>query len=150
MKKKRLKGTDLAFLEVVKGGQQSCTPPTLRSQIWISFLKMLAFTGKWVGFPIPSLQGSRSARRAKVPTKLLSLSFDAREFPVLSQRDTVSQSHISCLLISSGEIISKSGKNLIKKTTKINHLTRVGIWLDAPMLDAPTSCLVLENKTGEK
>lgn len=54
--------------------------------------KMLAIPGKWVGFPILSLRG-RSARIANVPTKLLSLSFEAREFSLLSQKDPVCQSH---------------------------------------------------------
>lgn len=34
---------------------------TPSSQMWISFLETLPFSGKWVGFLIPSLQGSTSA-----------------------------------------------------------------------------------------
>lgn len=69
----------------MKGEQLSCTPPK-GPQIWIAFLKMLSFSGKWVGFPGPTLQGGTSAGIANVLTKASSLSFEAREFPAHCQR----------------------------------------------------------------
>lgn len=114
----------------MKGGQLSCTLPTLRSQIWISFLKMLAFAGKWVGFTIPSLEGSRSERIANVPTKLLSLSFDAREFSVHSQRKSKGRGKG---YFPSDYLRRNDQQKWKKKKKKTNLLTQLAYWLDVQL-----------------
>lgn len=57
------------------------------------FLKMLSFSGKWVGFPTLSLQGSTSAGIANVPMKASSLSFEARDF-LYTVRDKKKQNSV--------------------------------------------------------
>lgn len=62
----------------------SCVPASaLRSGS--VFFETLPFSGKWVGFLIPSLQGSTSAWIANVPARPPPLSFHAREFPLHRQ-----------------------------------------------------------------
>lgn len=74
---------------VKKTVSKTSKPPSLRptSQMWISFLETLPFSGKWVGFLIPSLQGTTSAWIANVPMRRPSLSFHARKCLLHCQRN---------------------------------------------------------------